>query len=100
MAEMLAMIDPKLYRQHIIMENGKPVLYAELKKALYGMLQSALKFWQQISSDLISIGYVINEYDWCVANKMVGGKQHTIGWHVDDFLLTHEDSKVNDEIID
>lgn len=100
MAEMLAMINPKLYRRHIMIEHGKPVLYAELKKALYGMLQSALKFWQKISSDLIGLGYTINEYDWCVANKMVNGKQHTIGWHVDDFLMTHEDPSANDKLIE
>lgn len=45
MAELLAMIDPSLYREHIIIERGRPVLYLKLKKALYGMLQSALLFW-------------------------------------------------------
>lgn len=34
MAELLTMIDPKLYREHIIMERGKTVVYAELKNAL------------------------------------------------------------------
>lgn len=99
MAEMLAMIEPNLYRQHIMIEKGRPVLYAELKKVLYGMLQAALKFWQQITSDLVSLGYSINPYDWCVANKLVNGKQHTIGWHVDDFIMTHEDASVNTELI-
>lgn len=44
MGELLAMIDPKPYRSKIIIKGGKPVLYAELRKALYGMLQSALQF--------------------------------------------------------
>lgn len=99
MVELLAMIDPKLYRPHVIIERGKPVLYAELCKVLYGMLQAALKFWRQVSQDLRSLGYEINPYDWCVANKQVNGKQHTVGWHVDDFLLTHEDPTVNDGLI-
>ena len=73
--------------------------YAELWKVLYGMLQAALKFWRQISDNLVSIGFEINQYDWCVANKVVDGKQHTVGWHVDDFILTDEDAKVNDELI-
>ena len=38
MAELLVKIDPKLYRPCVLMENGKPVMYVELKKALYGML--------------------------------------------------------------
>lgn len=99
MAELLAMIDPKLYRQHIIIEKGKPVLYAELCKVLYGMLQASQKFWHQITHDLTGLGYVINPYDWCVANKVVNGKQHTIGWHVDDFIMTHVDPAVNDGLI-
>lgn len=32
LAELLAMIDPKIYRSHIMLEKGKPVLYAELKR--------------------------------------------------------------------
>lgn len=47
MAELLAMIDPKLYRPHIIVEKGKPFLYGELRKVLYGMIQAALKFWER-----------------------------------------------------
>lgn len=99
MAELLSMIDPKLYRKHIIIEKGKPVLYAELCKALYGMLQAARMFWKQISGDLVGLGYEINPYDWCVCNKIINGKQHTVGWHVDDFILTHEDPSVNDDLI-
>ena len=40
------------------------------------------------------MGFVINPYDPCVANKMVNGKQMTVCWHVDDLLVTHteEDS--------
>lgn len=99
MAEVLAMIDPSLYRQHVMVEKGKPVLYAELRKVLYGMLQAALRFWQQVTQDLVSLGYTINPYDWCVANKIINGKQHTVGWHVDDFILTHEEPSVNDGLI-
>ena len=46
MAELLVRIDPKLYREHIQIEQGKQVLYVELKKALYGTLKAALLFWR------------------------------------------------------
>lgn len=98
-AELLAMIDPSLYRQHVMVEKGKTIMYAELRKELYGMLQAALKFWQKVTPNLVSLGYTINPYDWCVANKIVNGKQHTVGWHVDDFILTYEDPSVNDGLI-
>jgi hypothetical protein len=37
---------------------------------------------------------VINPYDWCVANKMINGKQCTVLWHVDDLKISHVDAKV------
>ena len=44
-------------------------------------------------------GFKINPYDWCVANKMINGKQCTIGWHVDDLKISHIDSQVVDNIL-
>jgi hypothetical protein len=70
-------------------ENGKSVLCVELLKALCGTLKAALLFW----------GFEINPYDWCVANKMINGKQCTILWHVDDLKTSHVDPEVNAEIV-
>jgi hypothetical protein len=99
MAEMLVKMDPKLYRKFVKNENGKTVLYVELLKALYGTMRAALLFWKLLSRKLVEWGFEINPYDWCVANKMINGKQCTILWHVDDLKLSHVDSKVNDVII-
>jgi hypothetical protein len=99
-AEMLVKMDPKLYRKFVKDENGKSVLYVELLKALYGTLRAALLFWKLLSTKLVQWGFVINPYDWCVANKTINGKQCTILWHVDDLKISHVDSKVNDTIID
>ena len=90
-AEMLVKLDPKLYRKYVRDERGKPVLYVELLKALYGTLKAALLFWKLLSEKLVSWGFVINPYDWCVANKMIDGKQCTILWHVDDLKISHVD---------
>ena len=69
MAELLVKLDPKLYRKYVQIEKGKQVLYVELKKALYGTLRAALLFWKKLSAKLQEWGFVINQYDWCVANK-------------------------------
>ena len=45
------------------------------------------------------MGFRLNPYDRCVANKMINGKQCTMVWYVDDNKLSHEDPKVVDEII-
>ena len=84
MTELLIKIDPKLDRQYVHNERGKTVLYMELLKAVYGTLRSALLFLKLLSKKLVEWGFEINLYDWCVANKMVNGKQCTILWHVDE----------------
>jgi hypothetical protein len=35
------------------------------------------------------MGFTINPYDPCVANKTVYGTQMTIRWHVDDLMISH-----------
>ena len=40
------------------------------------------------------IGFVINPYNQCVANKMINGKQVTIVWYIDDNMLSHIDPNV------
>ena len=99
LAELLTKCDPKLYRQYVVTENNKPVLYVELIKALYGTLHAALIFWRKMTSKLIEWGFTINPYDWCVANKQIDGQQCTLVWHVDDMKISHGDSRVVDRII-
>ena len=90
--DMLVKLDPKLYRKYVKDENGKTVLYVELRKALYGTLKAALLFWKLLSKQLVSSWeFVINPYDWCIANKMIDGKECTIIWHVDDLKISHVD---------
>ena len=45
------------------------------------------------------MGFTLNPYDPCVANKMVDGKQCTICWYVDDNKISHKDPKVVDWVI-
>jgi Reverse transcriptase (RNA-dependent DNA polymerase) len=99
MAELLVKLDPKLYRKYIQTINGKQVLYVELKKALYGMMRAALLFWKLLTSKLVAMGFEINPYDWCVANKTINKKQCTILWHVDNLKISHKDPGVVTDII-
>ena len=54
MVELLVKWAPKLFRKYSINEKGKPILYVELKKALYGMLRVVLLFWRKLSAALIA----------------------------------------------
>ncbi|CAJ1962810.1 unnamed protein product [Cylindrotheca closterium] len=59
------------YREYVVLENGKRVIYVRVLRAIYGMLQSSLLFYNQFRSDLEAKGFVFNPYDPCVANKVV-----------------------------
>ena len=43
---------------------------------------------------LTSIGFVLNPYDYCVANKIVDRHQLTVVWHVDDLKISHQNENV------
>jgi len=87
-AELIITLKPSLYRKYIWKnKQGIPMLYVQLKKALYETLQAALLFWQLLSKTLMEWGFNLNEYDPCVANKMINGKKCTIIWHVDDLKI-------------
>ncbi len=53
------------------------------------MMKSALLFYRKLVSELKGMGFEINPYDPCVANKMVNGTQMAIRWHVDDLMMSH-----------
>ena len=58
LAEQMAKVAPTIYRKYITTnKNGKPVLYVQVEKAVYGMMKSALLFYLKLVADLISIGY-------------------------------------------
>ena len=80
-----------------MIENGVKVLYVEILRAIYGMLEAALMWYKKFRTDLEGIGFVFNPYDPCIAQRTVRGKQHLIRFHVDDVLSSHEESEVNDE---
>ena len=41
-----------------------------------------------LRGDLEAIGFQVNPYDPCVANRIVKNRQHTVIWHVDDLKST------------
>jgi len=96
LVNILTDLDPEM-RKYVVMEKGKRVIYTVVLRAIYGMLQSSLLWYSQFRGDLEEKGFIFNEYDPCIANKMVNGKQQTIRFHVDDLLSSHVDPKVNDE---
>ena len=91
LAVMMGQVDPSMYRKYVTYSpNIQAMLYVRLSKAFYGMLRAALIFYKRLRSDLENMGFEINPYDPCVANKMVSGHQMTICWYVDDLKVSHK----------
>ena len=63
----------------------------QLIKAMYGCVQSALLWYKLFSTALVGMGFELNPYNLCVANAIINEKQCTIGWYVDDNIITHSD---------
>ena len=100
MALLLVKMDPIKYEPFLTYEHDKPVLYVKLLKALYGTLQAALLFWENLSGLLVDeLGFTANPYDPCVVNKIINGKQCTALWHVDDIKMSHVEQDVLESII-
>ena len=73
--EMIVKLDPSIYRKHMwYNKHGKPMIYVQLKKALYGTLQAAVLFWKLLSETLQEWVFALNPYDKCVVNKNIEGK--------------------------
>ena len=82
------------YKKYVIYENGKKVLYLQVLQAIYGCIESALLWYNLFATILKGMGYEINPYDKCVANRFIGGKQCTITWYVDDNKISHVEKDV------
>ena len=97
LVDILVEMAPEVYSEYMVYENGKKVLYVLMLMALYGMLQSSLLYYKKFRMDIEEIGYKMNPFDPCVANKIICKKQHTVTWHVDDLKASHVSAKVNDD---
>ena len=84
MSAIIAQIDPTFGQ--FIRSDDKMVV--QLKKALYGCVESAKLWYDLLSSTLSSDGYAPNPMDSCIFNKTVKGKQCTVVVYVDVYNST------------
>ena len=64
LAELMVQVVPNLYRKYITVDRkGTAILYVKMQKALYGLLRSALLFYNKLVADLESDGFLLNPYD-------------------------------------
>jgi hypothetical protein len=96
--DILCKMDPR-YLDFVTMAGKTKVVYVRLVKAIYGCVKSALLWYNLFSSTLEEMGFVLNPYDPCIANRTINGKQCTIAWYVDDTKISHVDPEVVTSVI-
>ena len=97
LVDLLIKLSPCTYEGYVVYENQRKVIYVVVLRAINGMLVASLLFYRKLRKDLENIGFMFNPYDPCAANSVISGSQHTIRFHVDDVMSSHENPKVNDE---
>lgn len=96
--DIMCEVNPE-FRSTVIYENGKKVLYMELKRSIYGCIEAAMLWYQMYTEVLEGMGFEINPYDMCVANKIINGSQCTICFYVDDNKISHVDVNIIKDVI-
>jgi len=61
------------FKEDVRFENGMKVLYVLILKALYGMIESALLWYELFSTVLKEEEFDVNKIDKCIAQKYVNG---------------------------
>ena len=74
-------------------------LYVKLTRPLYGLIEAAKLWHDEISSTLKKLGFEKNAYDQCTYNRVYEGHQHTVIIHVDDLMSTCCDDRANQQLI-
>jgi histone deacetylase 1/2 len=95
LADTLCAIDPG-YEAYLRPDGS---MYVKLTRPLYGLIEAAKLWFEEISSTLKREGFVQNQYDQCTWNRDFNGHQHTVVLHVDDLKSTCKDDKANQQLI-
>jgi Reverse transcriptase (RNA-dependent DNA polymerase) len=91
MCDMLIRLKPS-YNKFL---DAKGCLFVLLNRALYGCVESAALWYDNLRETMTSLGYERNPHDVCVFNQVgENGRQCTATVHVDDLLITSVDESM------
>ena len=58
LAELMVLVAPNIYRKYITVDKrNTPIMYVKIRKELFGLLKSALLFFQKLVGDLEGNGF-------------------------------------------
>jgi hypothetical protein len=101
LVDILVEIAPDVYKSYVSRgKKGMKQLLVQCQKSLYGTMVASLMYYHKFVKSLTDVGFIINPYDPCVANKIIEGKHMNICFHVDDCKLSHCKKKVMDTMLE
>ena len=62
------------HKENVAYEKGRKVLYLWVTRAIYGCIESALLWYNLYTTTLEKMGFKLNKYDKCVADKIINDK--------------------------
>ena len=76
LVDILCDIRPEIHEPYLRFnnKNREKILYVHILKALYRMIIASLLYYKKFRKDIESIGFEVNQYDKCVANRTVNEK--------------------------
>jgi Reverse transcriptase (RNA-dependent DNA polymerase) len=91
MSQLVIRLEPS-YKKY---QDSKGCITVLLDRALYGCVESAALWYDNLRETMASLGYERNPHDICVFNKTSEeGVQCTATVHVDDLLITSVDESM------
>jgi hypothetical protein len=91
MSDLLVRLQPS-YKKY---QDSKGCIVVLLNRALYGCVESAVLWYENLRDTMSSLGYERNPHDICVFNKTgKQGLQCNVTVHVDDLLITSVDESM------
>jgi hypothetical protein len=82
--DILVQIAPVVYKSYITTDKkGIKQLLVHCQNALNGTTVASLLYYHKFTKSLTSVGFEINPYDPCVANKQ------DCRWNTNDNMLSH-----------
>jgi Reverse transcriptase (RNA-dependent DNA polymerase) len=95
MSDLLIRLQPS----YIMFQDAKGCIVVLLNRALYGCIESAALWYDNLRETMTSLGYNRNPHDICVFNRTSeAGVQCTATVHVDDLLFTSVDVSMIDNL--
>jgi hypothetical protein len=82
LVDILVQIAPHVYKSYVMTDKkGMKQLLVHCQNALYGTMVASLLYYRKFTKTLASVGFEINPYDLCEANK-------DCQWHTNDNMIS------------